>query len=93
MTGDVVGNCERAASIAAPACITAAERALRDTLNRRDIDATPNVTIHRVHGSLEVHVTGAATLDEPTKNMLAVRISGAVRAADRDARGIDVMIS
>ena len=73
--------------------LTAAQQAMRDTLDRRGIDATPNITIRRIHGSLHVHVTGTAMLDEPTKSMLAVRISGAVRAADRDARGIDVMIS
>ena len=90
---DVVGNCERAARTAAPACLTAAQGAMRDTLDRRGIDATPNIMVRRVHGALHVHVTGTAMLDEPTKSMLAVRISGAVRATDRDARGIDVMIS
>jgi hypothetical protein len=87
---DVVGACVRAAIQPLRRHTEAAARATRETLDLRDIELAPLVAVHRVRGGLIVDVAGAAILDHTTKSMLSVRICAALRALDRDARGIDV---
>ena len=92
-TGDVVGACERAAEAPLSRHGAVAAEALGRVLERRMIAADPEVTVRRVHGRLVVRVVGAGALDAATRNMAAVRMTGAVRTVDRDATGIDVVFA
>jgi hypothetical protein len=88
---DVVEACERAASEPLRPHSNAAAHALRDVLARRGLDAAPIVDVRRRYGVLFVEVRRADALDDATKSMASVRMTAAIRAFDRDARGIDVV--
>ena len=88
-SADVVGACERAAEAPLREPTLAASRALQEVLTRRGVRAAPLTRVLRRDGRLVVEVHGT-DLDERTKQMASVRMVGAVRAVDHDARGIDV---
>jgi hypothetical protein len=88
---DVVEACERAARAPMRAHTDAAARMMREVLDRRGVQETPVVAVRRHHGTLVIEVHGAHHLDEATKSMASVRMTGAVRVVDRDARGVDVV--
>ncbi len=88
---DVVDACERAARAPLAEHTDAAVRALRIVLDRRGRTLAPIVAVRRRRGALIVEVIGAETLDPATKAMASVRMTAAVRAIDRAARGIDVV--
>jgi hypothetical protein len=90
-SADVVDACERAAHASSRRYVDAAEKVLRDVLDRRGLDDVyPIVQVVRRHGCLLIRVVGAGELDHTTKNVASARMIGAVRAVDRYARGIDV---
>jgi hypothetical protein len=90
-SADVVDVCERAARASSRRHVDAAEKVLRDVLDRRSLhDVYPRVQVLRRHGCLLIRVAGAGDLDHTTKNLASARMIGAVRAVDRYARGIDV---
>jgi hypothetical protein len=92
-TVDVVAACERAAAAPLARHTRAAQDALDATLERRSLPADARVTVFRRSGALDVSVTQASQIDRATKNMIAVRITAALRAIDRYASGIDVVFS
>jgi hypothetical protein len=88
---DVVDACERAAHASLRHHVEAAEKVLREVLDRRGLeDVYPAVDVVRRRGCLLIRVTGGGDLDHTTKNVASARMLGAVRAVDRYARGIDV---
>jgi hypothetical protein len=88
---DVVGACERAAAAPLPEHTAAANGAMHEVLVRRALTAAPDVAVLRRHGRLVIEVTGAGALEPPVRSVAAVRMTGAVRAVDPDADGIDVV--
>jgi hypothetical protein len=92
-TFDVVAACERAASAPLARHGAVARDALVATLERRSSEVDACVSVYRRQGALHVMVAAAEDLDQATKNMIAVRIVAALRAADRYARGIDVVFT
>jgi hypothetical protein len=91
---DVVDACERVATAPLAEHTALATRTLATVLERRsDTRPAPRVTVRRRRGALLVEVADADQLDDATKAMAAVRVSGALRALDRHARAIDVIFS
>jgi hypothetical protein len=88
---DIVDACVRAANAPLRVHTDAAARALRDVLDRRHINASPLVTVTRRDGVLHVDVQCADSIDRAARSMAAVRMTSAVRAIDRSARGLDVV--
>ena len=96
--GDVVDACERAARQPLRPHTEIAAAALHDTLQRWAERGAPAdrpqvkaamVAVRRHEGRLDVEVR-ARDVPVKSRDMLAVRIVAALRAFDRDARGIDV---
>jgi len=92
-TFDVVTACERAAEAPLARHTAAAQDALAWTLERRSLPVDARVSVYRRKGALFVSVATGSDLDRATKNMVAVRITAALRAFDRYARGIDVVFT
>jgi hypothetical protein len=90
-TADVVAACERAAVAPLARHTTVAQEALDATLRRRSLPADAHVRVFRNKGALHVSVTLGSEIDRATKNMVAVRITAALRAIDRYSSGIDVI--
>jgi hypothetical protein len=90
-THGIVETCERTAHATLSAHTNAAARALREVLDRRHVNSSPLVAVRRRDGALLVEVKGADAIDRETRSMAAVRMVGAVRALDHDARGCDVV--
>jgi hypothetical protein len=88
---DVVGSCGRASSAPLPAHTRAAAIALREVLDRRDLSISPVVRVVRRKGGLLIEVTGASDVGDAVQSMAAVRMTGAVRAIDHEARSVDVV--
>jgi hypothetical protein len=96
---DVVDACERAARQPLRRHTEIALAAVHDWMQRRAESRTTEavavdvraalVAVRRIDGLLEVEVR-APDLPASDRDMLAVRILAALRAFDRDARGIDV---
>lgn len=92
-TVGVVAACERAAAAPLARHTTVAQDALDATLERRSLPTDARVTVFRRKGSLDVLVKPASELDRAAKNMVAVRITAALRAIDRYSSGIDVVFT
>jgi hypothetical protein len=92
-TVGVVAACEGAAAAPLARHTTAAQDALDATLARRSLPADASVTVFRRKGSLDVVVKPGSEIDRATKNMIAVRITAALRAIDHHASGIDVVFN
>ncbi len=90
-TFDVVAACEHASSAPLREHTAVAGRALRQVLDLRGIAAGEVVKVTRRHGGLVAEVDDAEHLDNATKSMVSVRLTGALREVDRHARGIDVV--
>ena len=90
-TDDVVDACERAADAPLRDHTLAAAQVLREVLDRRNVSAAPLVAVRRRDGALLIEVSSARELDQETRSMAAVRMTGAVRALDHCARGCDVV--
>jgi hypothetical protein len=88
---DVVGACVRAAGAPLRAHTRAAAIALREVLDRRDLSISPVVRVVRRKGGLVIDVSGAGDVGDAVQSMAAVRMTGAVRAIDHDARSVDVV--
>jgi hypothetical protein len=88
---NLVEACERAAHTSSRRHVDAAERVLREVLDRRGLDDVyPTLDVIRRRGCLLIRVRGAGALDHTTKNVASARMIGAVRAVDAYAHGIDV---
>jgi hypothetical protein len=87
----IVDACEHAANAVLRDHSAIAARALRDTLDRRDISASPLVAVRRRKGVLVVDVATKTVVAREAQSMAAVRITAALRKFDRDAKGIDVV--
>jgi hypothetical protein len=97
--GDVVDACERAARQPLRRHTEIATAAAHDWMERRSVNRADGeltfdvpaalVGVRRIDGRLEVEVRAPA-LPADDRDTLAVRILAALRAFDRDARGIDV---
>jgi hypothetical protein len=90
-TYDVVAACEEAATAPLPRHTEVARAALAEVLGRRGGREVSTVTVRRNHGTLVVDVGGLSSADHATRSMAAVRVTGALRALDRHARGVDVV--
>jgi hypothetical protein len=93
---DVVEACERAARavlveharIAASVASEVVERAQQTSVEARFVKALL-VAVRRVNGRLDVEVR-AAHVPQAMKDMIAARVTAALRDFDKDALGIDV---
>ena len=90
-TYDVVATCEAAAAAELGAYACRAESVLADSLgSHRALSARVSVT--RRIGGLRVRIAGLDNLTRQERRTAVVRIVGALRQLDRDARTIDVVV-
>jgi hypothetical protein len=88
---DIVAACERAARQPLPQHSRAAAAAFGRVLETHEVDGvTARVEVRRVHGSLQISVSGATALTHEVRSIAAVRMMAAVREVDHDSHGIDV---
>ncbi len=88
---DVVDACERVARSPLLRHTQIAANAVMEVLRRHEReDLALLVAVRRQHGVLKTEVRGPDDVPRVLRNMIAVRISAALRAFDRDAAGIDV---
>jgi hypothetical protein len=90
-TYDVVATCEAAAAAELPGHARRAEVVLADTFGAGRASAA-KVSVIRRGGMLRVLVTGLDDVTHEERRAAVVRIVGAVRAFDRAARTIDVVV-
>jgi hypothetical protein len=90
---DLVGSCERAAASARPEHSRIATDSVHETLTTTGIDAPDAfATVRRHGGRLVVQAAVPADTPQRTRDMVAVRIAGALRAYDPGARGLDIEV-
>ena len=90
-TYDVVDTCERVVQEPSRRHTEIAANAVMEVLRRHEReDLTFLVAVRRQHGVLKTEVRGPDDVPLALRNMIAVRISGVLRAFDQDAAGIDV---
>jgi hypothetical protein len=88
---DIVSACERAARQPLPKHSRAAADAFGRVMKTHDVSGvTARVEVRRVHGNLQISVTGAGALPHDVRSIAAVRMMAAVRDVDHDSHGIDV---
>jgi hypothetical protein len=87
---DVVAACEYAASAPRSAHEAVANRALNATLERAGRDGQGSSAVHLGPGGLQVTLFMPEDTDAKTREMAAVRVTGALRRFDRHAARIDV---
>lgn len=87
----VVDACETAVAAEVAAGVHRTEEVLADTLGP-DRVSTANVSVTRRAGGLRVRVSGLDDVTRQERQTAVVRIVGALRHLDRDARTIDVVV-
>jgi len=65
--------------------------AMRAVLDRRGMDVARLVSVRRCDDALVVRIRHTGRLDDATRNMVSVRVLGALREIDHDACAIDVV--
>ncbi|MBM3674119.1 MAG: hypothetical protein FJW88_04045 [Actinobacteria bacterium] len=91
VAGDVVEACEAAVASVRKEHSAIATRALRDTLGRASLPGDAAVAeVRRSGGRLTVELSVPSETPQQVRDTAAVRITGALRAFDPTATGIDV---
>jgi hypothetical protein len=90
-TYDVVATCEAAAAAELTGHARRAEAVLAETVGAGRASSA-KVSVVRRDGGLRVHVTGLDEATHEERQAAVVRIVGALRAFDRAARTIDVVV-
>jgi hypothetical protein len=90
---DVVDACVHAAEGELAGHTAVATRATDAATRRDERGAEVAVSVHRRAGTLVVDITAPASFDRRLKTTIATRVTGALRAFDRHARGIDVVFN
>lgn len=87
----IVAACERAASGTQPAHEARANETLRSVLDHAGEGASPaRASVRRISGRLNVVLRIDPSMSKRTRNIAAVRVTGALRAFDRYVDSIDV---
>lgn len=91
VAGDLVDECERIASSARPAHENVARTVVEQSLVQQGQPiATASVSVRRRSGRLRVRVAVPADVSKRARDMIGVRVVGALREFDRHAGGIDI---
>jgi hypothetical protein len=88
---DVVDACRRAAEGELAGHTAVAASAMTAAAHAPGGDAMLDVSVHRRSGTLVADIKAPRSLDDRARTNIATRVTGALRAFDHHARGIDVL--